>query len=119
MLTNQYGSWIERDGFNYDNPVSRINETHSDVEAREFRLNGMLSFDPIENVRLSVLASTMAYNSQDGYARTLQHAANVNGGEGGVASRGMGSTTEDMIGLTATYDNFIGANDFNILSGYS
>src|SRR5690625_7991152 len=43
MVTNQDGSWIERDGFNYDNPVSRINETHSDVEAREFRLNGMLS----------------------------------------------------------------------------
>src|SRR5690625_4961947 len=84
MVTNQDGSWIERDGFNYDNPVSRINETHSDVEAREFRLNGMLSFDPIENVRLSVLASTMAYNSQDGYARTLQHAANVIGGEGEI-----------------------------------
>lgn len=119
IVIDDAGVWIERDGFNYDNPVSRIRETHSDVDQREFRMSGMLTFDPIENVSLSLLGSTMAYNSQDGYARTLQHSATVIGGEGGYASRGLGSTTEDMIEFTATYDNFIGAHDFNILAGYS
>ncbi|MEX2344881.1 MAG: TonB-dependent receptor [Balneolaceae bacterium] len=113
------GVWVERDGFNYDNPVARIRETNSDIEEREIRLNGSLTLDPIENLSLSLLGSTTLYDEQEGFSRTLRHTANVIGGEGGFASREMESLTENLIEFTGTYANVIGAHDFSILGGYS
>lgn len=113
------GSWIERDGFNYDNPVSRIRETHSDVERRELRLNGTLRLDPIQNLSLSLLGSTTLFNEQRGFARTFQHTATVMGGERGFASRNLDSSTENLIELTANYADVVGVHDYGILGGYS
>lgn len=113
------GAWVERSGFNYDNPVSRINETINDVEEKELRINGTLTFNPIENLSLSLLGSTTSFNFMRGYARTLDHTATVIGGEGGFASRSLFSSNENLVEFTATYDNTIGAHDFNILAGYS
>jgi len=113
------GSWVERDGFNYDNPVSRIRETHSDVEHRELRLNGTLTLDPIENLSLSLLGSTTLFNNQRGFARTFQHTATIMGGENGFASRNLDSSTENLLEFTANYADVVGAHDYGILGGYS
>lgn len=119
FVTNDDGAWVERDGFNYDNPVSRIEETSDDVEQQELRLNGTLTLSPVENLNLSLLGSTTLFNSQRNIARTFQHTNNVTGGEGGYASRELDTTTENLIEFTATYADVIGAHDFNILGGYS
>jgi len=113
------GSWIERDGFNYDNPVSRIRETRSDVEQRELRLNGTLTLDPTENISLSLLGSTTLYNSQSGFARTFNHTATVMGGENAFASRNFNSSTENLLEFTANYQDAVGAHDYGLLAGYS
>lgn len=119
IVTDENGTWIERDGFNYDNPVARIEETNSDVEERELRLNGTLTLNPIENLSLSLLGSTTLFNRDIGYSRTFEHTANVTGGEGGYASRSLDSSSENLVEFTATYENQIDAHDFSILGGYS
>jgi TonB-linked SusC/RagA family outer membrane protein len=113
------GSWVERSGFNYDNPVSRIRETTSDIERRELRLNGTMTLDPIENLSLSLLGSTTLYDEQVGYSRSFQHTATVMGGENGFASRSFNSSTENLVELTANYADVIGDHDFSLLGGYS
>lgn len=113
------GEWVERNGFNYDNPVSRIQETISDVEQRETRLNGSLTLDPIENLSLKLMGSTMLLNDQRGFSRTLQHTANVMGGEGGYASRDLLSETQNLVEFTGTYANTVGPHDFSVMGGYS
>ena len=113
------GSWVERDGFNYDNPVSRIRETSSDVEQRELRLNGTLTLDPTENISLSLLGSTTLYNDQRGFARSFNHTATVMGGENGFGSRNFDSSTENLLEFTANYQDVVGAHDYGLLAGYS
>lgn len=113
------GTWVERDGFNYDNPVSRIEETFDDVEQQELRLNGTLTLSPLDNLSLSLLGSTTLFGSERNIARTFQHTANVIGGEGGFASRSLDSYNENLLEFTANYADVIGAHDINILGGYS
>lgn len=113
------GSWVHRSGFNYDNPVARINETSSDFEQRELRLNGTLTLDPIENLSLSLLGSTTLFDQQVGYSRSFDHPATVIGGENGYASRSFNSSTENLAEFTATYADVIGSHDYSLLGGYS
>jgi TonB-linked SusC/RagA family outer membrane protein len=113
------GDWVERPGFNYDNPLARINETAANEERRELRLNGTLTLDPIENLSLSLLGSTTLYDEQIGYSRSFQHPATTVGGENGFASREFNSETENLLEFTATYADVIGAHDYSILGGYS
>lgn len=113
------GTWVERDGFNYDNPVARIRENTDDREHRELRLNGSLTFNPIQNLSLSILGSTTLFSDHRGGARTFQHTATVMGGEGGFASRYFESETENLIEITATYEDAVDLHDYSILGGYS
>lgn len=113
------GRWQERPADNYSNPLGLINETNGRDDNRELRLNGTLTWSPVENLNLSVLGAGNKFSSQSHSSETFQHVSTTKSGLDGTASRGAFSNEELLLEITGTYDDEIGNHDFDVLGGYS
>ncbi|SFC68305.1 TonB-linked outer membrane protein, SusC/RagA family [Zunongwangia mangrovi] len=120
-IKNPDGSWYEVPGnFNYDNPVSRLNESDGENKSQFLRYNAQLTYEPIEDLKLSALGSLSRYNQTRGYAESKDHISNVRGGVNGFVSNGTRETEDRLLELTAQYSKtLMDDHDFNLLAGYS
>ncbi len=116
---NDAVKWQERPIFNYVNPVGLLKESGGENENRELRLNGTLTYNPVEELSLSILGSTSRWNQERGYSESFQHFSTTANNLDGYASRGLSSNQDNLLELTATYENSFGIHSFNVLGGYS
>ncbi len=113
------GSWQERSGYFYTNPLSLLNEENGSHDERDLRLHGTVKLRPIEGLQLSLLGGTERWSSMDGDATTFEHPNTTQSGQNGTAYRGAGSEVDRILELTGTYTNSIDRHHFTVLGGYS
>lgn len=113
------GNYVYRPGFEYDNPLVLIEEVNGENVNRELRLNGTLSFDPIEQLNFEVLGSYNQRNQTRGYSETLQHISAVKGNNDAYASRGTGTFEDQLMELSGTYNEDFANHAVTLLGGYS
>lgn len=113
------GGYQTRPQFNYDNPMSLLNEATGQNEERQMRLNGTITVKPVKNLSLKAMGSTSKWDQQSGYAEDFQHISTLKNNVHGYASRGESSHTNSQFEFTAKYANDIGPHSFNVLGGYS
>lgn len=119
-IKDSAGNWTEHtDKTDYMNPVSLLMETHGKNQNTDLRTSGTISFRPIKEINIQLLASRDLYNSVRGYAETKKNYSNIRGSKNGYASRGTTRSEDDLMELTATYDKRIKDHHLTALAGYS
>jgi TonB-linked SusC/RagA family outer membrane protein len=113
------GNWQEYPGeFNYDNPLSRLQESDGMNRSQNTRINTRISYKPFEGLTLASLFSINRFNQTRGYAETKKHISTVRSGLNGYVSNGTRETEDKLMELTAQYSKTIGSHTFSVLGGY-
>jgi TonB-linked SusC/RagA family outer membrane protein len=118
-IRNAKGDWMERNIYFYDNPISYLNESYGENEERETRLNGSLTLEPIQDLKLKLLLSGNKWSETRGYAETKKHVSTVKNNRNGYASRGTSDMRDNLMELTAEYGRSLQKHRFTLLGGYS
>ena len=118
-VRNDQGLWQERSGYLYDNPVGLIEETNARQQERALRLNGTVTWRPLQGLSVELLGATNREFGLNGYAESFNHISTRNSGLDGFSSRGASQTLDRLLELTSTYDREFGDHDISILGGYS
>lgn len=113
------GEWQERDGFNYINPLSLIEEANSESTFREMRMSGSLDYTPIKDLDIRMLVSHIQTNSLWGYATTFDHADTWLNNRSSNANRSTDAERRNLLELTSNYSKTINKHRFTVLGGYS
>ncbi|GAB3655604.1 TonB-dependent receptor [Echinicola sediminis] len=113
------GSWQERDGYFYENPISRIYEANSESKFKEMRVNGSLNYNPIDNLDVKLMVSNVQNNNLSGYATTFDHTNTRLNNQNGTASRSTSAYNESLLEFTTNYNKVLGNHYFTLLGGYS
>lgn len=119
-VKNEDGSWYEEPGlFNYENPVSRIEESDGRNKLQFSRLNANIIYNPMKDLTLNGVFSLSKYNQTRGYSETKKHISNIRDSRNGFASNGQDESIDRLLDLTAQYNKSIGEHQFSVLGGYS
>lgn len=118
-IYDENGNWQERDILRYENPLAWIWESNGLSERKRQRINGSVTWRPLENLSLKLLGSSRSENFQYGYAETKRHVSTTKNNINGYAKKEYSSEKDRLMELTGTYQNTAGAHEFNILGGYS
>ena len=105
--------------FNYENPLSRLYSSDGLNTSQNTRLNGSITWEPIDNLQLKALASNTRYDQIRGYSENKQHPSTLRDGLNGYASRGTTLAIDKLAELTATYSRSFGEHRLTALAGYS
>lgn len=105
--------------FNYENPLSRIYDSDGQNHYQNTRLNGSITWEPINNLLFKALGSNTQYDQTRGYSENKQHPSALRDGLNGYASLGSSHVTENLLELTATYNHSFGEHRLSGLAGYS
>ncbi len=117
---NPDGSWYERPSlYFYDNPLARLYESDGRNTSNSTRINGSVTFRPIEGLNIKALVSQQKYNQLTGYSENFNHISNLRDKRHGYAARSTNEGTERMMDLTVDYSKSIGNHNFSVLAGYS
>jgi TonB-dependent starch-binding outer membrane protein SusC len=117
---NTDGMYFENFGptENY-NPVAMLKEQFGNQHSQSTRISGSLTWTPVKELRLKMLASGNKFNSVDGYGQTKKHYSNTAGGRNGFASKNDFESIDQLVELTADYSKTIQSHKFNAIAGYS
>ncbi|TDE11622.1 SusC/RagA family TonB-linked outer membrane protein [Dyadobacter psychrotolerans] len=118
-VRTETGAWQERDGYFYENPVSRINEANYEGVSREMRLSGSLDYAPIDDLNFKLLVSNVQSTSLDGYSTTFNHTNTRLSNQNATAGRSTTANDEKLLELTGNYAKSFGKHRFTLLGGYS
>lgn len=114
------GVWIEQPGaFNYDNPLSRIEESDSETSTNLNRVSSTITLKPMKGLNIKAVISYSKWNQTYGYYETNQHISTIRGGVNGYASNSANENAEKLMDITAEYKKSIEDHNFSILGGYS
>lgn len=118
-VTNEDGSWFERDVYFYDNPVGYIKESEGQNRYRNMRFTGSLVYSPIADLDIKGLYARKGNSNIRGFYQTHDHVSTTKYGSDGYASRG----TDDYVGnyaeISASYKKTIGDHRITGLAGYN
>ncbi|MDN3670701.1 TonB-dependent receptor [Echinicola jeungdonensis] len=118
-VRNEDGTWHEQPSiFNYENPMARLFESDGENSSQNTRINTKLIYTPINNLKLSAVASLNTYNQVRGYSETKQHISTLRDGRNGYASNGTTYSKDKLLELTGEYTTFFGDHTLSILGGY-
>lgn len=118
-VRNEEGDWQERPADNYANPLGLINEDNGEAENREIRLNGTVTWSPIDDLSLSLLGANNRFSTLSEGSTTFDHVNTTKAGLDGTAFRDTYSNEETLLEFTGTYQNEIQDHDVKLLGGYS
>jgi len=118
MVSDENG-WIERSGYFYDNPMILLNEANAESVTREMRVNGSLTYSPINNLDIKLLVSNIHESFLNGYAETKRHISNLENSRNGYASRSTSAGVDNLLEFTTNYSKTLGKNRLTVLGGYS
>jgi len=117
-VKNEDGTWFEdRNKFYYENPLGHIYETDGYSKSNFNRVNGTVTFVPVEGLEFKSLMSYTRYNQTRTFFETRKHfhGALVDG----FGSNGTEESTDRLLELTASYTKTLGKSHFTVLGGYS
>jgi TonB-dependent starch-binding outer membrane protein SusC len=118
-VKNPNSTWFELPGnFNYENPVSRLQESDGETKAVSSRMNATLTYTPVKGLRLSSMFSYSRFNSNSGYAETKQHISTVRDNLNGFAAVGSALSIDRLAELTAEYSRSFNQHQISLLGGY-
>lgn len=119
-VRNQDGTWYENPSkFQYENPVALLKEADGDNKDRYNRIYGSITLTPLTGLRFKVLGSRNVWNQTSGYYETLNHISNIRDNQGGYASRGAGSSEDNLLEITTEYSHAWKEHSITGLAGYS
>ncbi|KAA6431603.1 SusC/RagA family TonB-linked outer membrane protein [Dyadobacter flavalbus] len=118
-VKTETGAWQERDGYFYENPVSRIYESDYDASFKEMRMNGSLDYAPMADLNFKLLVSNVQNSNIDGGSTTFQHTFTRLSNQNATAFRNTYANNENLLELTGNYAKSFGKNRFTLLGGYS
>jgi len=119
QIKNDQGGWQERNRMNYRNPVGLLEESNGTTEVRELRIVGDITYSPIDNLSLNLLASNTDNTFDVDFDETQQHVSTTKRGAGGFAQTINSSDEEQLLEFTTRYDDRIGDHNFDLLAGYT
>ena len=113
------GNWVEHiDRNNYSNPLALIHEVDGMNKVTNYRVNGTVSYVPIEGMTLKALVSRNIYNRITGYSRTGNHIESIKSNRNGYASRSTDHAVSDLLEITANYTKNLDDHNITVLGGY-
>ena len=118
-IYNEDGSYVERDVYFYDNPVSLLNEVDGVNQNRNIRFTGSLTYRPYEDLTLKAMYTRKGQSSLSGYYETKKHPSTVESGVNGYASRSTSNYINNLIELTADWHKVIGKHTLGAIVGYN
>ena len=113
------GKWQERDGYFYENPVSRIYESNYDASFKEMRMSGSLDYEPINDLNFKLLVSNVQNSNLEGGSTTFNHTNTILSNQNATAYRNTYANNENLLEFTGNYAKSFGKNRFTLLGGYS
>jgi TonB-linked SusC/RagA family outer membrane protein len=113
------GAWQERDGYFYENPVSRIYESDFEGTYKEMRMSGSLDYAPINDLNFKLLVSSVQNNGLEGNSTTFKHTNTRLSNQNATAGRFTSANDEKLLELTGNYAKSFGKHRFTLLGGYS
>lgn len=119
-VKNEDGSWNENGSapLRY-NPVSLLEETKGENKYTKIKMYGKATLTPIAGLNITALGSKEINNFFGGYYETKQQSSNKIDGINGLASRTTTRIQNDLLELTASYNNRFDLHSINALVGYS
>ncbi len=118
-IKTETGEWFERNVYMYDNPLRTIQETESEGQFSELRLNGSIVFTPVKDLNFKLLLAGNKTSNLSGYYETFNHKSSVNNNRPGTASRSSSAGRDDLLEFTTDYSKTINDHRFSALAGYS
>lgn len=118
-IYDENGNWQERNIYFYDNPLAYIKEADGQNLEKDIRLNGSVTFTPIDDLNLKLLVSGNKFSVNNGYAESKKHVSNTKNNRNGYASLGTSFNKDNLLELTADYSKNLEDHRFTVLGGYS
>lgn len=119
-VKNPDGTWFqELTKFEYQSPVSDLNESDGQTNEVLARFNGSVAYTLVKGLKLSALFSYSKWMQEYGYAETKQHASTLRDNRNGYARTGGAESIDRLTELTAEYSRSLLNHNFTILGGYS
>ncbi len=113
------GNYTKRDIYFYQNPVSMLNEQLGKYRTRNVRFNGIVEYNPIEQLNLKALYVRKGQSSISGNYSTRLDESTTKDGRNGTASRGASEYVSNMLELSASYNQDFGKHHVTAVAGYS
>lgn len=119
-VVDENGDWTQNTAlFEYENPVSRLEECDGKSDVSETRYSGSIIFNPIKSVTLKALGAYNKTHSYSGYYETKNHISTLRDTRNGYAAVGSYSDVTKMAELTAQWQKTFGDHNISVLGGYS
>lgn len=116
---NEAGNFYEQTGnFDYENPLSLLHESSGKSENVNSRMNGTITYRPINDLRFSALFSYSRFNGTNGYAESKKHISNIKNGLNGFASVNSNLSVDRLTEWTVEYAKTLKDHSFTLLGGY-
>ncbi len=113
------GAWQERDGYFYENPVSRIYESNYESAFKEMRMSGSLDYAPINDLNFKLLVSNVQNGNLEGGSTTFNHTNTRLSNQNATAFRSTNANNENLLEATGNYAKSFGKHRITVLGGYS
>lgn len=117
---NEDGTFFQRTGkFEYENPVSLLEEGSGINKKTFLRANGNLIFRPIDELTFNLLVSYLRNARVYYYQETLEHISNLRDGRSGAVQDGSDYYTDKLLEFTAQWSKKIRKNNITAIAGYT
>ncbi|WP_280743845.1 MULTISPECIES: TonB-dependent receptor [unclassified Parabacteroides] len=116
---NDDGTYMERNVYFYDNPVSLLNEKLGEVRSRNIRFTGSMEFRPIESLALKAMYTRKGQSRLTGSYLTKKHPTSTEGSYNGQAYRYTSNYVNNLIELTASWNQTFDKHAFTAIVGYN
>ncbi|MGF7037681.1 TonB-dependent receptor [Mucilaginibacter lappiensis] len=118
-VRNADGTYFEQTGnFDYENPISLLNETNGESKTVNSRMNGTITYKPFNDLKLSALVSYSRFNSNNGYAETKDNISTIKSSLNGFASVSARMSIDRLTEWTAEYSKTLNDHHIVVLGGY-
>lgn len=119
-VKNTDGTWFQQlTKFEYENPVSDLNESTGETSQQLSRISGTVTLLPIDGLKLSSIISYSKWNQTNGYSESQQHASTLRDSRNGYVNIGGAESIDQLAELTAEYSKSFGDHRIKGLIGYS
>ncbi len=113
------GSWQQRSGYFYTNPLSLIDEQNGQNQVTSTRLHGTVTYRPFTQLRFTFMGGAQKDGARYGTAETFQHPDNTQSNNGGYAYQSATDSLSRIMEATGTYAQTFGDHEVTLLGGYS
>lgn len=116
---DENGDWFEQpSNFNYENPLSRLYESDGRTRSANSRMVGTITYNPIQDLKLSSLFSYSRNNLTAGYSESKDHISTIRDSRNGYAAQGTSLSIDRLVELTAEYTKNFNRHRVTLLGGY-